>query len=193
MEDLLSAIVAGARTSVETRRSREGLAQLERRAAEAAPRAAAFRDALARPGRINVVAECKRRSPARGVLRRDYDPAALASAYERGGAAAVSVLTEPSFFDGDLVHLASVRRAVGLPLLRKDFIVDEYQLLEARAAGADAVLLIVAALDQRPLSALQTRADELGLATLVEVHGERELDRACDAGATIVGVNSRNL
>ena len=104
---------------------------------------------LSRAGSINVIAECKRRSPSRGVLRVAYDPVAIAAGYERAGAAAISVLTEPGFFDGSLAHLEAVRAAVKIPLLRKDFIVDEYQLLEARAAGADAILLIVAALSDR--------------------------------------------
>lgn len=193
MADLLAAIVAGAKTSVETRRRREPAAVLDRRAEGVVPRGHAFRDALDRVGAINVVAECKRRSPAKGVLRGVYDPASLSAAYERGGAAAVSVLTEPSFFDGDLEHLRAVRGAVALPVLRKDFIVDDYQLVEARAAGADAVLLIVAALAQAELARLHARAGALGLAVLVEVHGLDELARACDAGASIVGVNSRNL
>jgi indole-3-glycerol phosphate synthase len=144
-------------------------------------------------GRVNVIAECKRRSPSKGVLAAQYDPVAIARSYEEGGAAAVSVLTEPTFFDGSLEHLAAVRAAVSLPLLRKDFVVDEYQLFEARANGADAVLLIVAALEQPDLARLQNRARELGLATLVEVHDEAELDRAIDSGARVIGVNNRNL
>jgi indole-3-glycerol phosphate synthase len=112
---------------------------------------------------------------------------------KQGGASAISVLTEPTFFDGALEHLEAVRRAVELPLLRKDFIVDEYQLFEARAAGADAVLLIVAALEQRVLLELQRRATELGLATLVEVHDDEDLTRALDSGAEVIGVNNRNL
>jgi indole-3-glycerol phosphate synthase len=127
------------------------------------------------------------------VLAADYDPAAIARQYEKGGAAAISVLTEPTFFDGALEHLTAVRAAVDIPLLRKDFIVDEYQLFEARAAGADAVLLIVAALQQASLRQLQQRAWALGLATLVEIHDEGELDRAVDSGARIIGVNNRNL
>jgi indole-3-glycerol phosphate synthase len=110
-----------------------------------------------------------------------------------GGAAAISVLTEPTFFDGALEHLTAVRQAVRLPILRKDFIVEDYQLFEARAAGADAVLLIVAALEQKELMRLQQRARELGLATLVEVHDEDELSRAVESGAKIIGVNNRNL
>jgi indole-3-glycerol phosphate synthase len=145
------------------------------------------------PGRVNVIAECKRRSPSRGVLRAAYDPVAIARAYETAGASALSVLTEPTFFDGALAHLAAVRAAVALPLLRKDFVIDEYQLLEARAAGADAVLLIVAALDDASLTRLRVAAEALGLAALVEVHSVDELDRALAAGARVIGVNNRNL
>jgi indole-3-glycerol phosphate synthase len=127
------------------------------------------------------------------VLRRDYDPAAHATAYARAGAAAISVLTEPTFFDGSLDHLARVRAAVTIPVLRKDFIVSEYQLTEAVAFGADAVLLIVGALDDRELQQLVARAADLDLAALVEVHDAAELARAVKAGAEIIGVNSRNL
>jgi indole-3-glycerol phosphate synthase len=140
-----------------------------------------------------IIAECKRRSPSRGVLRPDYDPVAIAQGYEKAGAAAISVLTEPTFFDGALEHLEAVRGAVGIPVLRKDFVVSEYQLLEARAARADAVLLIAAALDARALAALHARALALGLDVLVEVHNADELSVAIDAGAQIVGVNNRNL
>ena len=191
--DLLGTIVAATRRIVEVRRERESSRALEARAAAATPHGAAFDAALAMPGRVNVIAECKRRSPSKGVLAADYDAPSIARLYERGGAAAISVLTEPTFFDGALEHLAAVRRAVSLPLLRKDFIVDEYQLLEARAAGADAILLIVAALDQRDLVRLHMRALECGLAALVEVHDEDELTRAVDCGARLIGVNNRNL
>jgi indole-3-glycerol phosphate synthase len=191
--DLLGTIVAATEKITETRRSRESLAALDRRAAACTPRGEAFLNALSRPGQANVIAECKRRSPSRGVLAADYDPVAIARKYEAGGAVAISVLTEPTFFDGALEHLAAVRQAVALPLLRKDFIVDEYQLIEARASGADAALLIVAALKQADLVRLQRRAWELGLAALVEVHDEEELTRAIDSGARIVGVNNRNL
>jgi indole-3-glycerol phosphate synthase len=191
--DLLGTIVAATEKITEVRRERESLATLERRAASFTPRGEAFLAALSRPGRVNVIAECKRRSPSRGVLAADYDPVAIARRYESGGAAAISVLTEPTFFDGALEHLAAVRQAVALPLLRKDFIVDEYQLVEARAGGADAALLIVAALNQAELVRLQRRAWELGLAALVEVHDEEELTRAIDSGARVIGVNNRNL
>ena len=140
-----------------------------------------------------IIAECKRRSPSRGVLRRDYDPVAIALGYQQAGAAAISVLTEPTFFDGALEHLQAVRDAVGIPVLRKDFVVSEYQLHEARAAGADAVLLIVAALEPPALASLHLGASALGLDVLVEVHSADELSVAIDAGARIVGVNNRNL
>jgi indole-3-glycerol phosphate synthase len=189
--NLLEAIVAATRKRVEDARARaDGLALARGAAAAAPPRG--FRAALAAEG-VRVIAECKRRSPSRGVLRATYDPAAIARAYASAGAAAISVLTEPTFFDGALDHLHAVREAVDLPVLRKDFIVDAYQLVEARAAGADAVLLIVAALDDEALIELSGAARGLGLDVLVEVHEERELDRALDAGATLVGVNNRNL
>jgi indole-3-glycerol phosphate synthase len=152
-----------------------------------------FRAALAREGGANIIAECKRRSPARGVLARAYDPAAIARGYERAGAAAVSVLTEPTFFDGALAHLEVVRAAVSLPVLRKDFVIDDYQIYEARAAGADAVLLIVALLGEEELRRLVRCADALGLAALVEVHTREELQAAASVGAGLIGVNSRNL
>jgi indole-3-glycerol phosphate synthase len=144
-------------------------------------------------GRLNVIAECKRRSPSRGVLRADYDCVSIARGYEAAGAAAISVLTEPTFFDGSLAHLVAVRAAVKTPLLRKDFVVSEYQLFEARAAGADAALLIVGALTADELERLIARAAELQLDVLVEVHDAEELSIAIGAGAAIVGVNNRDL
>lgn len=191
--DLLRTIVAATERITAVRREREPLAALEKRAGQATPAGASFEEALGVRGRVNIIAECKRRSPSKGVLMRVYDPVTIARQYERGGAVAISVLTEPTFFDGSLDHLQAVRRAVSLPVLRKDFVVDEFQLLEARAAGADAVLLIVAALEQRDLMRLRARASEFGLASLVEIHDEAELARAVDAGARIVGVNNRNL
>jgi len=193
LPDLLAAIVEATRTRVETARVNESVEALAKRAAVRQPHGEAFTAALRRGGALNVIAECKRRSPSRGVLRVAYDPVAIATGYARAGAAAISVLTEPTFFDGSLGHLAAVRDAVTTPLLRKDFIVDSYQLLEAVAAGADAVLLIVAALDDTALAELSREAAGLGLATLVEVHTDEELERAFAAGAPIIGVNNRNL
>jgi indole-3-glycerol phosphate synthase len=191
--DLLRTIVSATQRITALRREREPLAALERRAASASPRGARFETELEKAGRVNVIAECKRRSPSKGVLAAQYDPVSIARQYERGGAAAISVLTEPTFFDGAIDHLAAVRGAVDIPLLRKDFIVDEYQLFEACAAGADAVLLIVAALDQGDLVRLQAKARDLGLATLVEAHDAAEMTRAIDSGAQVIGVNNRNL
>jgi indole-3-glycerol phosphate synthase len=191
--DLLRTIVAATERITAVRREQEPLSALERRAAQASPDGARFERELGTAARVNVIAECKRRSPSRGLLAATYDPVAIARLYEHGGAAAISVLTEPTFFDGALEHLTAVRRAVGLPLLRKDFVVDEYQIFETRAAGADAVLLIVAALEQAVLVRFQTRAWDLGLAALVEVHDEAELARAIDSGARVIGVNNRNL
>ena len=191
--DLLETILAATRRIVEVRAGREPLDALGRRAEARPARPGCFRAALVRADGVNIIAECKRRSPSRGVLKADYDPVAVARSYARAGAAAISVLTEPTFFDGALAHLEAVRAAVDTPVLRKDFVVTEYQVLEARAAGADAVLLIVAALRPRELRALAQHAASLGLDVLVEVHDVRELESAIDAGAGIVGVNNRNL
>ncbi|MDP2773747.1 MAG: indole-3-glycerol phosphate synthase TrpC [Nocardioides sp.] len=141
----------------------------------------------------SVIAEVKRRSPSKGDLAEIPDPAALASEYAAGGAAAISVLTEQRRFGGSLADLRAVRAAVDTPLLRKDFVVTSYQVVEARAAGADLVLLIVAALDDDTLRRLHDEARELGLAVLVEVHDEAETERAVELGAELVGVNARNL
>jgi indole-3-glycerol phosphate synthase len=151
-----------------------------------------FHEALARPG-IGVIAEFKRRSPSAGRLRENADVQAIAGAYERGGASALSVLTEGPNFEGSLADLGAARAVCGLPILRKDFIVDPYQLHEARIAGADAVLLIVAALDQDELASLHELAVTLGLDVLVEVHDRRELERAARIGARLIGVNNRDL
>lgn len=150
--------------------------------------------ALSREAQLNIVAEFKRRSPSKGIIRANADPAVVAHAYERGGAAAISVLTEQDYFDGSPGDLAEVRRTTRLPLLRKDFFFDEYQVYEAAAAGADALLLIVAALSDAQLLSLRVIAeDELGLDALIEVHTSDELRRAVGAGAKLIGVNNRDL
>jgi indole-3-glycerol phosphate synthase len=190
--DLLETIVAATRHIVATREQAMPLEQLATTASRR-PRGQAFIDALRSSPAPRVIAECKRRSPSRGILRQDYSPAAHAASYAAAGAAAISVLTEPTFFDGSLDHLKQVRAAVTVPLLRKDFIVSEYQLVEAAVAGADAVLLIVGALDDDTLGLLLSRSRSLGLAALVEVHDRDELSRAVAVGAEVIGVNSRNL
>ena len=192
LADLLAAMVASAKKSADERERLIAPAELDRQMAAHQPNGQRFRETLKTPG-IRIIAECKRRSPSRGVLRQSFDPAAIAAGYQRAGAAAISVLTEPSFFDGSIEHLRAVRAAVAVPVLRKDFIVRPFQVAEARAAGADAVLLIVAALDDLKLMRLIELAVSLGLAPLVEVHSREELTRAQQAGADIIGVNSRNL
>ena len=181
---------------------REEVAQAKRRVApeamaaqaRAAPRAVrGLRRALEREPEPRVVAEIKRRSPSRGEIRRHFDPLAIARAYRDAGACGISVLTDARFFGGGLEVLARVRAAVDLPLLRKDFVVDAYQIDEARVVGADAVLLIVAALAPSEVEALRRHALALGLDALVEVHDEAELEVALAAGADLVGVNNRDL
>ena len=151
-----------------------------------------FQEALTRPG-ISIIAEHKRRSPSAGVLREGASVAAIAQAYERGGAAALSVLTEGDYFGGSLEDLREARAACHLPVLRKDFVVDRYQLYEAAATGADAVLLIVAALRRRDLEALHQEAQALDLDVLVEVHDDTELECALEIDAAIIGINNRDL
>jgi indole-3-glycerol phosphate synthase len=191
---LLRTIVAAARTAAQAREVRTPIGVIERRAVPRPAglfRAALERDEIGAPPR--VIAECKRRSPSKGILRERYEPSDIASAYQAAGAAAISVLTEPTFFDGALEHLERVRAAVTIPVLRKDFLVTPYQIAEARAAGADAVLLIVAALNDAELNDLLRVAEGYGLDALVEVHDAGELERAVIAGASIIGINSRNL
>lgn len=171
---------------------------IEELAREAAPRAStraanSMTAALRSDERINIIAEIKRRSPSKGMIRADFNPEWIAERYAASGAAAISVLTEEDFFEGSLEHLRAVRSRVELPLLRKDFVFDEYQLHEALQAGADAALLIVAILEDVLLARLIARARELGLDALVEVHSADEMHRAMDAGASIIGINNRDL
>lgn len=189
---VLDEIVADVRADLEPRMAAVPEAELERRAADA-PAALDAETALRRATRLAVIAEVKRSSPSRGSLAEIADPAGLAAAYALGGATAISVLTEPRRFSGSLDDLAAVRRRVDVPVLRKDFLVTRYQITEARAWGADLVLLIVASLDQRDLVALRDHAEALGMTALVEVHDEEETRRAVDSGATVLGVNARDL
>ncbi len=188
---ILDTIIAQKRVEVAALRPRA--AELKRLAAARNERrdfAAALRRA---DGRVALIAEVKKASPSAGVIRPDFDPVAIARDYERGGASCLSVLTDEKFFQGHLDYLRRIRETVKLPLLRKDFIVDELQIHEAVAAGADCVLLIVACLEQEALTNLLRVAAECRLDALVEVHDEAELDRALAAGAKIIGVNNRNL
>jgi indole-3-glycerol phosphate synthase len=166
-------------------------AELERRLANA-PAVRDFTGALLRPG-MRVIAEVKKASPSAGVIRPDFDPAAIARAYERGGADALSVLTDEHFFQGRLAYLTAAREATRLPVLRKEFVLDRYQLVEARAAGADAVLLIAEILPGDRLKTLFDQATALGLHVLVELHDADQLPRVIDCGATLIGINNRDL
>jgi indole-3-glycerol phosphate synthase len=187
---VLDEIVAKTRERVEERRRARPIEDV---IARSAPARRPFADTLSRPG-VNVIAEFKRRSPSRGAIRSDLAPDAAARAYESAGAVALSVLTEQDYFGGSLEDLEAARIATrNLPALRKDFVVDAYQVWEARAAGADAILLIAAALDERALRSLLAEARAARVEPLVEVHDRRELDRALDAEARLVGVNNRDL
>jgi indole-3-glycerol phosphate synthase len=188
---VLDDIVAGVRIDLDRRRSATSVADLRAALADVDPP----RDPMPhfRGAGSSVIAEVKRRSPSKGDLADIPDPAELAGRYAAGGAAAISVLTEERRFGGSLADLRAVRAAVDVPLLRKDFMVEPYQLLEARAAGADLALLIVAALDDDTLRRLHDEARDLGLTVLVEVHDEAETERAVALGAELVGVNARNL
>lgn len=194
---VLERILSETRAELERRKQNEPLEELQARVQESAVRRSdgargRFHEALAGPG-IGVIAEFKRCSPSAGRLREDADIERIAGAYELGGASALSVLTEGPNFDGSLDDLRAAGAACGLPILRKDFIVDPYQLWEARAAGADAVLLIVAALNPNELSSLHELAATLGLDVLVEVHDRDELACAARIGARLIGVNNRDL
>ncbi|NYH50932.1 MULTISPECIES: indole-3-glycerol phosphate synthase TrpC [Nocardiopsis] len=188
---VLDEILDGVRADLAQRQEALPLDRLKAQAG-ATPTPQDAEAALRRPG-VHVIAEVKRASPSKGPLATITDPAALARDYEAGGAALISVLTEQRRFNGSLADLRTVHQAVETPLLRKDFVVSSYQLWEARAFGASAVLLIVAALSQEALVSLVERARSLDLTPLVEVHDEEEVSRALDAGATVVGVNARNL
>ncbi|HYB27916.1 MAG TPA: indole-3-glycerol phosphate synthase TrpC [Solirubrobacteraceae bacterium] len=190
----LDPIVVAARAEVERRRTAVPLSDLERAVSSraAAGDVRSFDAAIARPG-LSLIAEHKRRSPSAGRIRDDLELEDVVGAYERGGAAALSILTEGPNFGGSLDDLRAARRATRLPLLRKDFVVDLYQVYEALAAGADAILLIVAALDDRELSALHDEAIGLGLSVLVEVHDGRELEVALELAPGLVGINNRDL
>ena len=189
---MLADLVAGAHEDAERRRAERPLAVVEA-AALARPPAIDALAALAPAERVKIIAEVKRSSPSRGALAEIADPAALAASYETGGASAISVLTEERRFGGSLADLEAVRAAVSLPVLRKEFVSDPYQVFEARAAGADLVLLIVAALEQAKLVELHELITSLGMTSLVEAHTEDELSRALDTGAGLVGVNARDL
>ena len=188
--DVLQRIVETKRKEVEALRPRA--AEWARRAAEAPP-TRDFHGVLADPSGLSLIAEVKRRSPGAGAIRPELDPVALAKRYAAGGARALSILTDASYFQGSLDDLSGVREAVSLPCLRKDFVIDPVQVHEARAFGADAILLIVRILGDGPLRELRLLAEELGMAALVEAHDGEEVERALASGARILGINNRDL
>ena len=194
-ERFLDKVIASTRVRVNASKDAGYFPKLRSRAeANAASRTPnGFASSLRRPGSVNVIAEIKRASPSKGVIRGDIDVAAVARGYAAGGAAAISVLTEPKHFHGSVSDLVTTARTVEVPVLRKDFIVDEYQIVEAGAAGAAAVLLIVAALEKDELRSLLTVAKDVALDALVEVHDLPELDTAASVGAELIGVNNRDL
>jgi indole-3-glycerol phosphate synthase len=189
---ILDQIVTSKHREVAAARRWMPLEELEAQAAEAPP-VRDFHAALAGPGPIQLIAEVKKASPSAQVIRADFDPVAIARVYQDKGAACISVLTDAPYFQGHLSYLARVRASVTVPLLRKDFIIDEYQVVEARLAGADAILLIAEVLDDLSLESLLTRAQEMGMASLVEVHDAVNLPRVLSIGADLVGINNRDL
>jgi indole-3-glycerol phosphate synthase len=187
---ILASIVASKRREVAALRPRIGT--LEARLDRVAP-PRDFRGALTRPGSVSLIAECKRRSPGAGAIRTGLDPADLTRRYEAAGASAISVLTDVEYFGGSMDDLAAAHDAMALPILRKDFTLDIVQVIEARAGGADAVLLIVRILSDDELARLYVAATALGMSALVEVHDARELERALAVGADLIGINNRDL
>ena len=189
---MLSDLVTGALQDASARRAIRSLDEVEAAARERVPALNAI-EALAPADRVKIIAEVKRASPSRGTIAEIADPAALAVSYQTGGASAISVLTEGRKFGGSLADLEAVRESVSIPVLRKDFIADPYQVFEARSSGADIVLLIVAALNQQSLQSLHSLITDLGMTALVETHNAEEIARALDIGAAVLGVNARNL
>ena len=189
---ILDKIVATKRDEIARSKAATPIVELRSRVADAPPIRDFFK-ALAADGPIKLIAEVKKASPSKGVIRADFDPVAIARTYEAHGASCLSVLTDEHYFQGSLEYLREVREAVGIPVLRKDFVLDTYQLLEARAAGADAVLLIAECLDDCHLRKLHNEAIELGLTPLVEFYEPANLERVLAAGAQLIGVNNRDL
>lgn len=192
MPTILDRIVATKRQEIDAACAKCPRNELRARLADA-PRVRPFEASLSEPGPIKLIAEIKKASPSKGVIRADFQPLEIADIYQQHGATCLSVLTDQEYFQGSLTVLANVRRQTSLPVLRKDFVLDTYQVLEARVAGADAVLLIAECLDQEQLRRLHDCVREMGMAALVEFYEPHNLDRVLQAGATLVGVNNRDL
>ncbi len=189
---MLSEILATKRTEVKFRMEQISAHAMQEKLMDAPP-ARDFRAAIANSQEVALLAEVKKASPSKGIIREDFDPIEIAKIYEGNGASCLSVLTDEKYFKGKLEYLSNIRDVVDIPLLRKDFIVDSWQIVESRAAGADAVLLIVAALSPKDLSCFIQLASDYGLAALVEVHDAEELKEALDAGSDLIGINNRDL
>jgi indole-3-glycerol phosphate synthase len=189
---ILDEIVANKKRELAETKRRTPFSDIKSKASAAEP-TRGFEKALSGTGDIRLIAEVKKASPSKGVIREDFDPIVIARIYEESGASCLSVLTEKKFFQGELEYLGRIRKVVKLPLLRKDFILDEYQIHEARAAGADAILLIAACLEREQMTDYLGIARQLGLDVLVESHTYKELDKSLRAGATLVGINNRDL
>ena len=189
---ILDTIVAHKRKELLDEQDQISLSELKSKLTDVPPTQDFF-SAITNPNSINLIAEVKKKSPSKGIIRSDFDPVQIANTYQENGAAAISVLTDKHFFDGNLSYLSSIREAVNLPLLRKDFTIHPYHIFQARVAGADAVLLIVAVLTPDELKAYIEIATSLSLVSLVEVHTEEELEIALDADAAIIGINNRDL
>lgn len=189
---ILDTIIAHKQKELEIEQQQVPLAVLESKLANLPP-TKNFQGAITQSGNINLIAEVKKKSPSKGIIREDFDPIQIAETYAENGAAAISVLTDVQFFDGSLKYLSSIRKRVDVPLLRKDFTIDPYHIYQARVAGADAILLIVAVLTSEQLREFMDIAASLSLASLVEVHTEAELEIALDANAEIIGINNRDL
>jgi len=192
LTNVLEKIVATKRKEVAAEKEAEPLAELQARLADAPP-VRDFFAALAAPGSIKLIAEVKKASPSQGVIRADFHPVEIAKAYEAAGATCLSVLTDTTYFQGELSYLSAIREVAGIPLLRKDFILDTHQLVKARLAGADAVLLIAECLDDCNLRKLHNETIELGMTPLVECYEPENLPRVVEAGAALIGVNNRDL
>ena len=189
---ILDDIIAYKKEELAETKRRVPFAEIKSKVADGEP-TRGFGKALSSPDGIGLIAEVKKASPSKGVIRQDFDPVAIAGQYEESGASCLSVLTEKKFFQGDLEYLGRIRKSVKLPLLRKDFIIDEYQIFEARAAGADAILLIAACLEKQQVKDYLGIAGQLGLDVLVESHTWKELDKSLHAGSSLVGINNRDL
>ncbi|MBM3239578.1 indole-3-glycerol phosphate synthase TrpC [Candidatus Poribacteria bacterium] len=189
---ILDTIVAHKQEEIKIQKSQLPLSELRQTLRDISP-TRDFKAAISRPGKINLIAEVKKASPSKGIIREDFDPIAIAQIYQSSGASAISVLTDERFFQGSLAYLTAIRETTSIPLLRKDFIIDEYQIYQARAAGADAILLIAAILEIETMQTFLNIAHSLHLDCLVEVHTESELRKVLDTDAQIIGINNRDL